>query len=56
MDAFYHILSKTLTVLFAVGVAGCFITIPIVAWKFFSVLLEKDEPEHNAEVPVEPQR
>jgi hypothetical protein len=53
MDAFLHILVKLLTALFAIGVAGCLITIPIVAWKFFSVLLEKDETEQNAEVPVE---
>jgi hypothetical protein len=50
MDAF-QILAKILTALFALGVAGCLVTIPIVAWKFFSVLLEKDAPEHNDDAP-----
>ena len=53
---FLHILVKILTVLFAIGVAGCMVTIPIVAWKFFSVLLEKDEPENGAETPAPAQR
>ena len=53
---FLHILVKVLTVLFAIGVAGCLVTIPIVAWKFFSVLLEKDEPENGGETPVSAQR
>jgi len=54
MDAFFHILARVMTVLFALGVAGCLVTIPIVAWKFFSVLLEKDESERNGDTPVEP--
>lgn len=33
--------------LFAIGVAGCLITIPLCAYKFFSVLLEKDPDESN---------
>jgi hypothetical protein len=49
MDAFFHALARVMTVIFAIGVAGCMLTIPIVAWKFFSVLLEKD-----AEHPEEP--
>ena len=51
-----HILVKVLTVLFLIGVAGCLVTIPIVAWKFFSVLLEKDETENGAETPASAQR
>ncbi len=43
----YHFLAGGLTVLFALGVAGCAITIPIAAWKFFSVLLERDEGGEN---------
>jgi hypothetical protein len=49
VGALFHILARILTVLFGIGVAGCVVAIPIVAWKFFSVLLEKDEPEHVAE-------
>jgi hypothetical protein len=53
MDVFFHILAKVMTVLFALGVGGCLVTIPIVAWKFFSVLLEKDDSERNGDAPVE---
>jgi hypothetical protein len=38
-----------LMVLFALGVLGCAITIPICAVKFFAVLLERgEEPPHTA--------
>ena len=40
-----HVLAWILTVLFAAGVAGCALVIPLAAWKFFSVLLEKGTPE-----------
>jgi hypothetical protein len=53
---FLHILVKVLTVLFAIGVAGCAVTIPIVAWKFFSVLFEKDASENGAEASASTQR
>lgn len=34
--------------IFAVGVAGCLITIPLCAIKFFAVLVEHEHPEeHN---------
>ena len=49
MDPFLHLLVKALTVLFAIGVGGCLVTIPVVAWKFFSVLLEKDETDSTGE-------
>lgn len=35
--------------LFLLGVAGCAITIPLCAWKFFSVLFESDEESEAAE-------
>lgn len=38
---------KILMGLFAVGVTGCLITIPICAYKFFSVLLEKNDTEER---------
>lgn len=40
---------KILMGLFAVGVAGCLITIPICAYKFFSVLLEKNDAEERSD-------
>jgi hypothetical protein len=43
--------------MFLVGVVGCGLTIPIVAFKFFSVLFEKDEEERpNQEFEHLPQR
>ncbi len=39
--------AHTLTVIFALGVAGCAVVIPVAAWKFFSVLLEKDAREES---------
>ncbi len=48
-----HLLALILTVLFALGVAGCAIVIPLAAWKFFSVLLEKDTAEDRRSRYVE---
>ncbi len=42
-----HVVGLVLTIIFAIGVAGCAIVIPLAAWKFFSVLLEKDTPDEN---------
>lgn len=39
------IVIPTLTWIFALGVAGCVIVIPMCAFKMFRVLLEKDAPE-----------
>ncbi len=44
-----HVIGLILTIIFAVGLAGCAIVIPLAAWKFFSVLLEKDAPEEHAQ-------
>jgi uncharacterized membrane protein len=43
MQAIAHVLFLVLIVVFAIGAIGCAITIPIVAFKFFSVLFEKDQ-------------
>ena len=42
---------RILTLVFMIGVAGCLVTIPLAAYKFFSVLFEKDsdEPEIHQE-------
>lgn len=42
-----HIVALILTVVFAIGVAGCAIVIPIAAWKFFYVLIERDRLEEH---------
>ncbi len=44
----HHLFAGGLTILFVLGVAGCAITIPLAAWKFFSVLLERDAREENS--------
>ena len=43
----HYILAHAVTIIFAIGVAGCAVVIPLAAWKFFSVLLEKDTDEEN---------
>lgn len=39
---------KFLEGLFLLGVAGCLVTIPMAAWGYFSVLLERDPEEAAA--------
>jgi len=47
---------RFLTLVFMIGVAGCLVTIPLAAYKFFSVLFEKDsdEPEVHQEYSSAP--
>jgi hypothetical protein len=47
---------RFLTLVFAVGVIGCLMTIPLAAYKFFSVLFEKDsdQPEIHQEYDSAP--
>ena len=42
---------RFLTLVFAIGVIGCLMTIPLAAYKFLSVLFEKgsDQPETHQE-------
>jgi hypothetical protein len=42
---------RFLTLVFVIGVIGCLMTIPLAAYKFFSVLFEKDsdQPEVHQE-------
>jgi hypothetical protein len=44
------ILFWMLATIFAIGAVGCAITIPIAAYRFFSVLFEKDESETTSEM------
>ncbi len=47
---------RFLTLVFAIGVIGCLMTIPLAAYKFFSVLFEKDsdQPEIHQEYESAP--
>ncbi|HYG98889.1 MAG TPA: hypothetical protein VD837_07135 [Terriglobales bacterium] len=54
MDEFYYFIARILTFIFVIGIAGCAITIPIVAVRFVMVLFEKDteeSPEATGEAP-----
>ena len=42
MDVAILILGRLLEAMFVIGVAGCILTIPLVAWKMFSVLIERN--------------
>jgi hypothetical protein len=44
-------LSLLLTAMFLIGLAGCVLVIPIVAYKLFSVLFEDDAEEENGKDP-----
>jgi len=41
----FKIIAPVLSWMFAIGMAGCLLVIPITAYRLFSVLFEKDRPE-----------
>ena len=41
----FKIIAHVLSWMFAIGMAGCLLVIPITAYRLFSVLFEKDRPE-----------
>jgi hypothetical protein len=45
MNIVFVIVFRILEAMFVIGVVGCAVTIPIAAYKMFSVLLEHDSPE-----------
>lgn len=49
-----HLAVHGITGFFLLGVLGCAFVIPVVAWRFFSVLFEKDAEEAGAEQPKKP--
>ncbi len=51
MDDILELLAQVVMGGFLLGVAGCGLTIPVVAVKFFRVLFEKDE-EHEMQGPA----
>lgn len=47
MDLIDDILKVTMTVLFAVGVVGCLMVIPLTAYSLIRAVFEKDTPEER---------
>ena len=45
METVFSLLAPLLTLLFIVGMAGCILVIPMVAFKLFRVLFENDSEE-----------
>ena len=45
MNSVFVVMFRILEAMFVIGVVGCVVTIPLVAYKMFSVLLEHDSPE-----------
>jgi hypothetical protein len=58
MPSYLHLTVHVLQVLFVIGVAGCVISVPIIAVKFASVLFEKDHQDEDkaATTAVEEQK
>lgn len=50
METVFSVLNPLLTILFAVGMAGCLLVIPLVAIKLFKALFE-DDTEDELLVP-----
>jgi hypothetical protein len=46
-DVFIEFLARGLTWTFLVGIVGCIVVIPLVAFQLFSVLFAKDRPEEE---------
>jgi hypothetical protein len=44
-NSFFAGLLRVLAWMFAIGVAGCLLVIPITAYRLFAVLFEKDLPD-----------
>jgi hypothetical protein len=47
VETVFSFISPLLTWLFAIGMAGCLIVIPLVAYKLFRVLFEDDSEEEQ---------
>ena len=45
MEKVFSLLAPLLTLLFVVGLAGCLLVIPLVAFKLFRVLFEDDSED-----------
>ena len=44
IESVFNVIARVLTWAFLIGGAGCVIVIPIVAYRLFAVLFEKDLP------------
>jgi hypothetical protein len=49
MEELTRLFFKFLTLVFTIGWIGCLITIPLAAFKFFSVLFEQDAADQSQE-------
>ena len=47
MQTVFGILAPILATMFLLGVAGCVIVIPVVAYRLFSVLVDRDDLEEG---------
>jgi hypothetical protein len=49
MPAHLDITARALEIVFLIGVTGCALAIPIIAWKFASVLFERNADEADVQ-------
>lgn len=49
-----HLAVHGITGFFLIGALGCAVVIPVVAWRFLSVLFEQDAEEAGGEQPKNP--
>jgi uncharacterized BrkB/YihY/UPF0761 family membrane protein len=54
MRGVFSVLSTLLTLMFVVGMAGCVVVIPLVAYRLFRALIEKDTEEENGKPTPHP--
>jgi hypothetical protein len=47
VETVFSLLAPVLTLLFVIGMAGCILVIPLVAFKLFRVLFESDSEEET---------
>ena len=52
MERVFSLVSPLLTLLFAIGMTGCLLVIPMVAYKLFRVLFEDDSEDEPGEALV----
>ena len=47
MNLAFVVVLRILEAMFLIGAMGCVLTIPVAAYKMFSVLVERDSPEEE---------
>jgi hypothetical protein len=56
VETFVHLLARVLMVLFAIGVVGCLLVIPVTAAALIKAMMEPDAPEEGVPNPEPPSR